>query len=371
MRLVQLSTAVPTHRYLTKEMIELFPQELSDEVKQNILNLGVSTRYFVNPVDFSSKSELTPDRGDPVADLNAIACRRALESSSLGLKDVDYLIATYDSSAFLCPGLSSVLLSKLDFKPNIKHVSIQGMACSAFSRALQLAEDHLARFPQSYVMLSLSGANSYWFYNQVRGLTDVKGISEIRVLPNDELRSQELRKWIAIIEFFLFGDGSVCAIVANEGDGPHISDVISITNIRQSDYLAGYARLAAMEGPFKFGFHSTLNKNIPELGLEYTRAALEKLSNGKDAGFLVGAKKWVIHTGSKRILDRIAHSYSIDYEKIRDSYDVLTDYGNLAGASLPFILGKIMHKGRLSNGDYVIMLGYGWGFNANAGLIAF
>ena len=371
MRLLQLSTAVPSHRYLTKEMMELFPQELPGELKQNILNLGVAARYFVHPIDFSLKSELTPNNGEPVVDLNVIACRRALESSSLCPKDIDYLIVAYDSSAFLCPGLSNILLSKLGFKPNIKHVSIQGMACSAFARAIQLAEDHLARFPQSYVMLSLSGVNSYWFYNQVRGLKDIKGINEIRALQNDDLRLQELRKWIATIEFFLFGDGSACAIVANQGDAPQVTDIISITNIRQSDYLAGYAKLTRLKGPFKFGFYSNLNKNVPELGLEYTRVVLEKLSHGKDAGFEAGAKKWIVHTGSKRILDQIAHSYSIDYEKIRDSYDVLADYGNLAGASLPFILEKIMHEGKLSNGDYAIMLGFGWGFNANAGLIIF
>ncbi len=371
MRLLQLSTAVPRHRYLTKEMLKLFPQELPDEVKKNILNLGVSTRYFVHPIDFSAKSARRPNNGEPVADLNAIACRRALERSGLSSNDIDYLIVTYDSSAFLCPGLSNLLVSELGFSPSIKHVSIQGMACAAFSRGIQLAEDHLARFPQSHVMLSLSGTNSYWFYNQVRGLKDVKGISEIRAIKNDELKLEELRKWIATIEFFLFGDGSACIILANHGDGPQLAEIISVTNMRQSDYFAGFAKLTCLKGPFKFGFYSNLEKNIPTLGMEYTNIALEKLSHGKPTGFKDGAKRWIVHTGSKRILDEISRSNSIDYEKIRDSYHVLANYGNLAGASLPFILEKIIHEGKLSNGDYAIMLGYGWGFSANAGLIIF
>lgn len=371
MRLLQLSKAVPSHRYLTEEMIELFPHELPDEVKQNILNLGVSARYFACPIDFSFKSEFASNDKDPVVDTSAVACTQALEGSGLRPKDIDYLIATYDSSTFLCPALSNLLLSKLGFKPETKHVSVQGMACSAFTKSLQLAEDHLARFPKSHVMISVSGVNSYWFYNQVRGIKDVKGIREIQTLKNNDLKSRELRKWIAIIEFFLFGDGAVSLIVANHGDGPQVVDTVNITNLRQLDYLAGYARLTFSKGPFKFGFYSYLDKNIPELGVEYTSVVLGRLLHGKDPEFKAGAKKWIVHTGSKRILNHLAQSHSLAYETIRESYEVLADYGNLAGASLPFILEKIMRGGKLGTGDYAIMLGYGWGFNSNGGIIIF
>lgn len=371
MHLLQLSTAVPSHRYLIEEMIELFPHELPDQVKQNVINLGVSSRHFACPIDFSIKSEFTSNDEDPVVDTSAAACKLALESSGLQPKDIDYLIVTYDSSTFLCPALSNLLLSKLGFKPDTKHVSIQGMACSAFIRSLQLAEDHLARFPKSHVMISLSGVNSYWFYNQVKGIKDVKGIREIQTLKNNNLKSQELRKWTAIIEFFLFGDGSACLIVANQGNGPQFSNMVSITNSRQLDYLTGYAKLTCSNGPFKFGFHSYLGKNIPKLGVEYTSAVLEKLLHGKDPEFKAGAKKWIVHTGSKRILNHIAQSHSLAYETIKESYEILTDYGNLAGASLPFILEKIIREGKLGPSDYAIMLGYGWGFTANGGLIIF
>jgi polyketide synthase Type III len=371
MHLLQLSTAVPSYRYPNEEMIELFLHELPDEVKQNVLNLGVSSRHFACPIDFSIKSEFTSNDAEPVLEISVAACRLALESSGLQSKDIDYLIVTYDSSAFLCPALSNLLLSKLGFKPDTKHVSIQGMACAAFIRSLQLAEDHLAKFPQSRVMISLSGVNSYWFYNQVKGIKDVKGIREIQTLKNNDQKSREMRKWIAIIEFFLFGDGSACLIVANQGNGPQPSDMVSITNLRQLDYLAGYARLTCSNEPFKFGFHSYLDKSIPELGVEYTSVVLEKLLHGKDPEFKAGAKKWIVHTGSKRILNHIAQSHSLAYETIKESHEILANYGNLAGASLPFILEKIIREGKLGTNDYAIMLGYGWGFTANGGLIIF
>ena len=371
MHLLQLSASVPEHKYTTKEVMELFPQELPSGVQQNILNLGVSTRYFVQPTDFSLNMESAPNGLEPVVHVSALACKRALESSSLQPENIDYLIATYDSSAFLCPGVSNLLLGKIGLKPTAKHVSIQGMACSAFARSLQLAGDHLAKFLGSYVMISWSGVNSYWFYNQVRGLKDVKGIQEIMALQDDSLKSRELRKWIALIEFFLFGDGSACAIVSDHGDGPEIKDILSITNMKQSDYLAGYAKLTPLDEPFRFEFYSHLEKDLPKLGVKYTSMILKRLLYGRPSNFKTQAKKWVVHTGSKRILDYVATSHGITYEKIKESYDVLANYGNLAGASLPFILKEIMREGQLAKDDYAIMLGYGWGFSANAGIIVF
>jgi predicted naringenin-chalcone synthase len=80
-------------------------------------------------------------------------------------------------------------------------------------------------------------------------------------------------------------------------------------------------------------------------------------------------KKWAVHTGSQKILDALAEHHSIHHEKLQESHDVLKDYGNLAGASLPFILEKILSATKLSKGDNVVMLGYGWGFSASACLL--
>jgi predicted naringenin-chalcone synthase len=366
----QLSTAVPKYRYSTKEMIELFPQKLSDDLQQNILNLGVSERYLAYPLDLLFKSKLPHACEEPVTEVCVAACKQTLKSSGVTLKDIDYFIATYDSSSFLCPGLSNYLLHELDLKPDIKHVSVQGMACSAFVRAIQLAEDHLAKYPDGNVMISLSGVNSFWFSNQVRGLKDVKGMKEIKTIKDDALKTRELRKWVAVIEFFLFGDGAACMIVSNSRLGPEILRTTSITNLRKSDFLAGYAKLMPSLEPFLFEFESGLSKDIPNLGLEYTSTVLKKLFE-QEKSAVEKAEKWIMHTGSKRILDSIAKSYGIAYEKIRESYEVLEKYGNLAGASLPFILDMTMQKGKLEKGDYAVMLNYGWGFSANASLIVF
>ena len=251
------------------------------------------------------------------------------------------------------------------------HVNAQGIASTAFPKALELAENYLAAHPKDYVLLCISGVSSYWFQNQVRGIEGIMEISQINQIKNNAKRQMELRKWIATMEFFLFGDGATACIVAREGEGLSVEKIVEVTNLGKKDYLAGYARLVALDEPLKFGFYSHLGKEIPELGAKYAGLALKRLLGKNAEKIAETAKKWAVHTGSEKILNRMAETHGIPYEKIRESHEVLREYGNLAGASLPFILGKIVSGGKLSRGDIVLMVGYGWGFSASASLLKF
>jgi predicted naringenin-chalcone synthase len=271
----------------------------------------------------------------------------------------------------ICPGLSQLLIPKLGFNRYIKYVNAQGIASTAFPKALELAEHYLAAHPRDYVLICVSGVSSYWFQNQVRGIDDVMEIGEISMIKDEVKRQFELRKWVATMQFFLFGDGVAAAIVAKNGEGLKVKGIVEITNQGKNDYLAGYARLAALDEPFRFGFYSHLGKEIPKLGAEYTSLALKELL-GKDADNVIRtARKWAVHTGSEKILNLLAEHNKIEREKLQESRAVLRECGNLAGASLPFILERIVNGGSLSAKDIVLMIGYGWGFSAAACTLEF
>jgi 3-oxoacyl-[acyl-carrier-protein] synthase III len=369
MQILNLATALPRNEYSTEKLMEFFPCELPKGVRQNILNLGVSKRYLINHAGLHShKSEIMMDES-ALVDLCSEACEKAVQKASLSVKDVGYFITAYDVDPFLSPGLSQLLVRNIGFDPYIKHANVHGAASIAFPKALEIAENHLAAHPEDYILLCISGVSSYWFQNQVRGLKDVMEISRINQIINRDKRRMELRKWVATMEFFLFGDGAAAAVIANEGEGLAVRKIVEVTNVGKKDYLAGYARLSALNEPFKLGFYSHLDKEIPELGVKYTALALKKLLGKKAETTIKTAKKWAVHTGSQKILDRLAEHHKIPRERFRESHDVLRDYGNLAGASLPFILEKIVSSGEISRGDVVLMVGYGWGFSAAACLL--
>ena len=359
---------MPENEYSTEELVEAFPCKLPDSVKQNVINLGVSKRRLISPIASRRKQETLIDE-KPLVDLFLKASQDTLENAGLSIKDIGYFIATYDANPFVCPGLSHLLIRKLGFNPYVKHVNVQGMACASFTKALQLADDHLAKHPNDNVLLCTSGVNSYWLNNQLWGLRNLMGIRQIRLIKNKSKRQMELRKWIATMEFFLFGDGVASCVVAKEGNGLSVDRVIDVTNLRAKDYMIGYARIAALNEPFKLGIYSHLDEKLPKLGVEYTTIAVKRLLGRSAETALKAVKKWAIHTGSRKILNLIADHYQIQPEKLTESREVLKECGNLSGASLPFILEKAVSESKLSRGDIILMLGYGWGFSASACLL--
>jgi predicted naringenin-chalcone synthase len=370
MQILQLSTALPKDGYTTAELIESFPCKLPEGVKQNIINLGVSKRYLVDQSDRDSKTETVMSE-DGLVDLCTEACEKALQKAHMSIKDVGYFVAAYDVNPFLSPGLSQLLVPKLGLDPYVKHVNAQGTASTAFMKTLELAKDHLAGHPKDNVLLCISGVSSYWFQNQVRGLKDVMEISQIGSISDRAKRELELRKWVATMQFFLFGDGAAAAIVTGEDRSLTVKETAEVTNVGKKDYLAGYSRLSTLNEPFRFGFHSHLDKEIPKLGVSYTDLALKKLLGRNAENIMKTARKWAVHTGSEKILNALAEHHEIEGEKLKESHEVLRECGNLAGASLPFILERITSRSRFSDGDVVLMVGYGWGFSAAASLLEY
>ncbi|MEM3536569.1 MAG: 3-oxoacyl-[acyl-carrier-protein] synthase III C-terminal domain-containing protein [Candidatus Bathyarchaeia archaeon] len=364
-----MSTKVPKNEYSTEKLMEVFPGDIPEGVKANILNLGVSKRYLVSHTDLPLKSREAVLEENELLDLCSEVCQKAVEKADLSIKDIDYFITSYDASPFLCPSLSQLLIRKVGLKPHVRYANVQGVACGAFAKSLELAQNYLAAHPRDTVLVCISGVNSYWFQNQVRGIKNLMEISQINSLKNQGKRRMELRKWVATMEFFLFGDGVASLILKNDGKGLSVRKIAEVTNLDSRDYLAGYARLAATNEPFRFGFYSHLDKEIPNLGGKYTSVVLENLLGKNVEKTMKNVKKWVIHTGSGKILNVLAEKHKIPREKIEESHKILREYGNLAGASIPFILEEVVSKNVLSHGDYVLTVGYGWGFSASACLL--
>jgi predicted naringenin-chalcone synthase len=366
MQILKLATALPKNDYTTAKLIEAFPCSLPESVRQNVLNLGVSKRYLMNYADAGKAM-----RENELIDLCSEACHYAIEKANILIRKIGYFITAYDANPFLSPGLSQLLIRNVGFNPYIKHVNVQGIASTAFPKALELAENYAAAHERDYVLICISGVNSYWFQNQVRGIRDVLGIGEINRTRNRAKKEMELRKWIATMEFFLFGDGAAACIVAKEGEGLAIKKIVEVTNVGKKDYLAGYARLLVLNEPFKFSFYSYLDKEIPKLGVKYTALVLEKMLGKNAESIIKNVKKWAIHTGSEKILNALAEHSGIQKGRMKESHEILKEYGNLAGASLPFILERIVSNSNLAKGDMILMLGYGWGFSASAAMLEF
>jgi predicted naringenin-chalcone synthase len=371
MQILHIATALPEKEFSNEDLMQTFPCKLSENVRQNILNLGVTKRFLLKSDSQRMTNHEKPMDEKGLLNLCREACTSAMQKTALCPENIDYLIAVYDVNPFLSPGLSQLLAPSLRLNKYVKYVNVQGIASTAFPKALELAKDYLAMYPKNRILIVISGVSSYWFQNQVQGIRDVMDIREINALKTGIKKKLELRKWVSTIQYFLFGDGVAAAVVARKGKGFSFDHAVEVTNVSKKDYLAGFSRLTALKEPFKFGFYSHLDKDIPNLGVKYTQLALERLLGRDLQRTTNGVRKWAIHTGSGKILQALAEHNEIDREKMKESHYILTNRGNLAGASLPFILERISSHTKLTERDLVMMVGYGWGFSASASLLRY
>ncbi len=94
MQILQLSTALPRNEYSTEDLMKDFPCRLPDDVKQNVLNLGVSKRCLVSRAKPSIPAESVLAE-DGIADLCTRACKEAIEKAlkdaGMEFKDIQML----------------------------------------------------------------------------------------------------------------------------------------------------------------------------------------------------------------------------------------------------------------------------------------
>jgi 3-oxoacyl-[acyl-carrier-protein] synthase III len=357
MKIASIEIAVPHYEYTTEEMLEIFPGKMSEEARQTILNLGVKKRHLCFDLRSLPYDKTLVKPHINTSQICIEAGKKCLEKAGINPDRISRFIAIYDYHERLCPGPSAEILRKIGLSPYTKDFNIQGMACSAFPRAIELIESILK--PKEYLLLVISGCISPWFINQAKHLTNILGPEEIKsAFKQGERRRIEFNKWRHLTEFFLFGDGAIAILVGGEDCAydMKILKTASLINLAIDDFEVAYLELNE-----NANFFSYIDRKLRALIIEY----IEKIAKQLAIDFN-GIKKWAIHTGSKRIIDEVSKHFNIDFEKTKESYEVLSQYGNMSAASVPFIIYKIFNNNSLSKGDAGGILDFGWGFRADA-----
>ncbi len=356
MKIASMEIALPPYEYTTDEMLEIFPGKISEKAMRSILNLGVRRRHLcfdLRSLDYNKKLVKTHIN---TASLCVEAGKKCLENAGVKPEDVSHFIAVYDFNEKLCPGPSAEILRRTGLPPSTWDLNIQGMACSAFPRALELADGFIRS--GKYVMLIFQGCISPWFVNQGKHLDGIIGPEEIKNgLKNEEGKKIEFDRWRQLTEFFLFGDGVIAMLIGGEnaeGDEIKILKTAHLKNLAVKDSEIAYLEL---DGDT---FYSHIDRKLRSLIIEYLKKILDQMTCDP-----AEVKKWGIHIGSKRIVDEVTQHFKIPFEKARESYEILSSYGNMSAASVPFIFHRTLKNNSLRKGDTGGILDFGWGFRAD------
>ena len=346
----------PDFKYSTKELIDSLGNKLSEEVKENIFQLGVENRFFVRPFEqfLSNSSQKIHSLGDdePISELCSQVGKKCLANLGLNFNDITCLVTGFEDNDFLSPGLSSIVLSKMGLSKFLPHFSIQGMACSTLPKLLELGKN-LIHNENDKILFIISGCNSGWYLPHLKNDMTVKNPKEIGKDQYD--RNQQISKWVSTMFSFLFGDGVAAFVMTKTNANENNITIKKIThgvNFDDLDYRKACVRLVGNASTHMYEHELTAGSDILTRSLDYSKKVLSKsLTNDSENfdeklvyDFMKDQQKVMIHTGSLKILDGFKNLYNLRDDQIQESYDTLKQYGNLTGVSIPTVLDKAMSK---------------------------
>lgn len=258
------------------------------------------------------------------------AARRALSSSSIPASRITHLV-TVSCTGFAAPGLDIALVGRLGLKRSVARAHVGFMGCHGMFNALLIAKAFSAQDPAARVLVTSVELCSLHYA--------LAGGADRRVANA------------------LFADGASAAVV---GQGPGLFQIIDFASRVIPDSLDAMSWTIGDRG-----FEMGLSARIPKLIHEELKGWIESwfLDLGITPEQIRG---WAVHPGGPKILYSAREALGIPEKKIRWSYEILRDYGNMSSATLLFILQKMLKaqvRGRVAG------IGFGPGLTAEGILL--
>jgi len=365
----------PEFSYTTKELIDSLGNKLSEEVKENIFQLGVENRHFIRPFEqfLSNSSQKIHSLGDdePISELCAKIGQQCLENLGLNINDITCLVTGFEDNDFLSPGLSSIVLTKMGLSKFLPHFSIQGMACSTLPKLLELGKS-LIHDENDKILFIISGCNSGWYLPHLKNDMTVKNPKEISKDQYD--RDQQISKWVSTMFSFLFGDGVAAFVMSKTNSDSNNIVIKKIThgvNFNDFDYRKACVRLVGNASSHMYEHELTAGSDILKRSLDYSKKVLSKSLTNDPTNFdekvindyIRDQKKIMMHTGSLKILDGFKNLYNLRDDQMQESYDTLKQYGNLTGVSIPTVLEKATQNNLPIGNSLLVGITMGFGLD--------
>ncbi len=371
MNLLSINTSLPEHSFSTIELIEAFDGRLSTDLQNTIKNMGVENRHSVVS---NFPEAITIGAGfnynTSTTDFACKAANACIEKSNIASEDIGLLITVTNTQSYILPGLAYSLQAQMrDYlSPAINIMNMQGSGCSALLKAIELANWYLqVNTNKSALVVS---SEVHLPYSQVFLEKQYYSFHEIRESNwSQSEREKKTQSTLEVIQSFLFGDGAV-ALLLGTGNGMNFNNICHLTNEKPEDVNLLMVKDGGTQNPVINGkVKYEMGPRVAPRGAEYAQSLLKDIleqpgspiSDIKQSDFLL------IHTGSKKILDRICSKINIPTSspKVAVPYKVLQRYGNLSSASIGFMLAEIQHEG------VGVILSFGAGFSGSAGVVSF
>ena len=349
-----LATANPK-RYATQEEIYAFlvahfqmqPDE-KELYRQLLLEGPIRGRHIAVDVDEEICSQdadrLIARFATHSRRIAADAAQTALNQAGLEPADIEGLIIN-TCTGYLCPGLSSYLVEDLRLRASTSVLDLMGMGCGGAIPNLEAACRMIQSGAKKTVLcLSVEICSATFFLG-----------------PDPDL----------IVSNSIFADGASAAVVQAGGGRPPGTGASSLLRFIdfESATLPKYReqlRYTSQGGRLR----NVLTRNVPVIGARAVAQVVRRLLD-RHGLTQEAIDWWVVHPGGTQVLNAVQRQIGLAPEKLRFSYEVFRNYGNMSSPSVMFVLDRIRREAQPQSGETGLLLSFGAGFTAFAAFVEF
>ncbi|MFQ6017149.1 MAG: type III polyketide synthase [Kiloniellaceae bacterium] len=318
-RLLSLATAVPPFVLRQDEVMaeaRLLFEARGSEIERLLPvydNAGIETRYSCVPLDWYHGACGWRDRNALFVDNAVELLRRAasdcLARAGVAAERIDSLV-TVSTSGIATPSLGARLMEVLPFRRDVQRLPVFGLGCAGGVLGLARAAAMARAAPGGLVLFLVA---------ELCGLT---------------FRRRDASK-SNIIATALFGDGAAAALIAcdRHASGPEIAGWGEYTWPDSLDVMGWRIE--------EDGFGVLFSRDIPAIIRERYGAAVDAFlaGQGLSRADLAGT---ICHPGGAKVLDALEEVFGLPPGGMTVARQVLRDYGNMSGASVMFVLDRVL-----------------------------
>ncbi len=280
-----------------------------------------------------------PGSGETTSSMGMKAAKVAIERANISKDDIDFIIFATLSPDYYFPGPGVQVQHALDIK-TVGALDVRNQ-CSGFVYALSIADQYIKTGMYKNILVIGSELHSHGLDKTTRGrgvtviFGDGAGAVVLSRSDNDEQ---------GILSTHLHSQGEFAeelSLIAPGMGKRWINDILKDNNPDDESYFP------FMNGQFVF-------KNAVVRFSEVIMEGLE--ANGlkrEDIDMLIP------HQANLRISQFIQKSFRLSDDKV---YNNIMHYGNTTAASVPIALTEAWEKGKINEGDLVVLAAFGSGF---------
>ena len=340
-RIAAIATALPSHRLSQEEGLAAC-QKLygEDPALKRLLRVfessGVRERWFSFPVEYYGAERTFQERNDDwiqqATRLAEPAAHRCLAEAGVEAEAIQHLLVV-TTTGLATPSLDALLAPRLKLSPACRRWPIFGLGCAGGAGALVRAADLARNDPDVRILV-------------------------VAVELCGQIFSPKFRTPVDVVGNALFGEGAVAVLMTGDRVAAAGHRVVGTRS-----HL--FERTAHVMG-WDFGSEGMrlrLSQEIPGLIRgpldQEVRTFLRHLETPREK-----LAHWILHPGGRKILDSYALVFGLSEEAQSDMRRSLAQYGNLASASVLFVLDAVLGRRRPRPGERALVLALGPGFGA-------